>query len=57
MIMTKTEMAAQNTQTLVEVSQQTVYLMGASFILGSLITVLTLLALDFVRRHKASSGA
>jgi hypothetical protein len=53
--MTKTEIAAQNTQTLVDISQQTVYLMGASFILGSLITVLMLLALDFVRRNKANA--
>ncbi len=52
--MTKTEVVAQNTQTLVEVTQQTVYLMGASFILGSLVTVLMLLALDFVRRNKTA---
>ena len=51
--MTKAEMAAQNTQTLVDVTQQTVYLMGASFILGSLVTVMMLLILDFVRRNKA----
>jgi hypothetical protein len=54
--MTKTDVATQHTQTMVEVSQQTVYLMGASFILGSLVTVLMLLALDFVRRNKATSS-
>jgi len=42
-------------QTLVDVTQQTVYLMGASFILGSLLTVLMLLALDFIRRNKTGA--
>jgi len=42
-------------QTLVDVTQQTIYLMGASFILGSLLTVLMLLALDFIRRNKADA--
>jgi hypothetical protein len=55
--MTKTETAVQHTQMLVDVTQQTVYLMGASFILGSLATVLMLLALDFIRRHKAGTNA
>jgi hypothetical protein len=53
--MNKTEIAAQHTQTLLDVSQQTVYLMGVSFVLGSLVTVMMLLILDFVRRNKAGA--
>lgn len=49
-------MDATNTQVLHETAQQTIYLMGASFILGSLVTVLMLLVLDFIRRNKAASG-
>ncbi len=37
---------------LVELSERTVYLMGGSFVLGSLFTLLLLLILDFVRRNK-----
>lgn len=41
-------------QELVRVCSQTsVYLMGLSFVFGSLFTVLMLLVLDFMRRNKA----
>ena len=40
-----------------EVSQDVVYLMGFSFVLGSLFTVLVLLLLDFMRRNKNGSNA
>jgi len=35
-----------------EITQSTVYLMGISFILGSLFTLFLLMTLDFVRRGK-----
>lgn len=54
--MDKHAAAAGSTQALAEVTQQTVYLMGASFILGSLVTLLLLLVLDFIRRNKATNG-
>ena len=53
--MDKTQAAA-NTQVLLDFKLQTVYLMGGSFILGSLITVLMLLALDFIRRNKTNDA-
>ena len=37
------------TQSMLEITQATIYLMGASFILGSLFTIFLLLMLDFVR--------
>ena len=46
-----TQEAAQN---LLEITQSSVYLMGASFILGSLFTLFLLLVLDFVRRGKGT---
>jgi hypothetical protein len=39
---------------LVEFSQSTVYMMGISFVLGSLFTIFVLLLLDFMRRDKKS---
>jgi len=39
-------------QNMLEVSQNSIYLMGASFVLGSLFTLFLLLVLDFVRRGK-----
>jgi hypothetical protein len=39
-------------QNLYEITQQTIFLMGGSFVLGSLFTLLLLLILDFVRRNK-----
>ena len=41
-----------NAQALLDITQSTIYLMGASFILGSLFTLFLLLVLDFVRRNK-----
>ncbi len=38
-----------------EFTQNTIYLMGASFVLGSLFTLFLLLVLDFVRRNKVES--
>ena len=43
---------AEFTQNMLDITQGTIYLMGASFVLGSLFTLLLLLALDFVRRGK-----
>jgi hypothetical protein len=43
----------QHAQTFAELSQQTIYLMGGSFVLGSLFTLFLLLVLDFIRRNKA----
>lgn len=37
---------------LMELTTQSIYLMGASFVLGSLFTLFLLLVLDFVRRGK-----
>jgi len=45
----------ENTQALLDVTQNTIYLMGASFILGSLFTLFLLLVLDFVRRNKTEA--
>ena len=42
------------TQTLLEITKSTVYLMGASFVLGSMFTLLLLLVLDFVREHRSN---
>ena len=45
-------MTNENTQALIDITQNTIYLMGASFVLGSLFTLFLLLVLDFVRRNK-----
>jgi hypothetical protein len=50
--MEKHQLTAANAQTLLDITQSTIYLMGASFILGSLFTLFLLLVLDFVRRNK-----
>ena len=39
-------------QVLLDITQNTIYLMGATFVLGSLFTLFLLLILDFVRRNK-----
>lgn len=44
--------AAQNA---LEFTQNSIYLMGASFVLGSLFTLFLLLVLDFVRRGKGEN--
>ncbi len=45
-------MSAENSQALMDITQNTIYLMGASFVLGSLFTLFLLLVLDFIRRNK-----
>jgi len=45
-----------HTQALIDITQNTIYLMGASFVLGSLFTLFLLLVLDFVRRNKSEQG-
>ena len=47
-------MTPENSQALMDITQNTIYLMGASFVLGSLFTLFLLLILDFVRRNKAA---
>ena len=37
---------------LIDATHNVIYLMGASFILGSMLTLFLLLVLDFVRRSK-----
>lgn len=37
-----------------QLSENVIYLMGLSFVLGSLFTVLVLLLLDFMRRDRAN---
>lgn len=41
--------------TLADITQATIYMMGGSFILGSLFTILVLLLLDFMRRNKQAN--
>ncbi len=38
---------------MLDITQNSIYLMGASFVLGSLFTLFLLLVLDFVRRNKS----
>ena len=38
-----------------QLSQDVVYLMGLSFVLGSLFTIFVLLVLDFMRRDKSKA--
>lgn len=45
--------ALEKVQILSDISQQTIYLMGTSFVLGSMMTLFVLLILDWVRRDKA----
>lgn len=43
-------------QSAADITQSTIYLMGASFVLGSLFTLFLLLVLDFVRRNKSEQS-
>ena len=43
-------------QTMLDITQNSIYLMGASFVLGSLFTLFLLLVLDFVRRGKGDNN-
>lgn len=49
-------MTPENAQMLADITQNTIYLMGASFVLGSLFTLFLLLVLDFVRRNKGEQN-
>ena len=55
--MEKHPLTPENTQALIDITQGTIYLMGFSFILGSLFTIFILLVLDFVRRNKTDTQA
>jgi hypothetical protein len=48
-------MSPEKSQALMNFTQNTIYVMGASFILGSLFTLFLLLVLDFVRRNKTDA--
>lgn len=50
------KLTPENKQMLIEVTQNAIYLMGASFVLGSLFTLFLLLVLDFVRRNKVEKN-
>lgn len=41
---------------LMDLTTSSIYLMGASFVLGSLFTLFLLLVLDFMRRGKGENG-
>lgn len=43
-------------QTLQNLSENAVYLMGLSFLLGSLFTIFVLVVFDFMRRHNAGKA-
>ena len=49
------KMNADHSQALMDITQNTIYLMGASFVLGSLFTLFLLLVLDFIRRNKTDN--
>ena len=48
-----TSTAVEKAQLFADFTQQTVYLMGASFLLGSFTTLFMLLILDWIRQSKA----
>ena len=50
-------MSPEAAQSMMEITQNSIYLMGASFVLGSLFTLFLLLVLDFVRRNKGDKEA
>ena len=41
-------------QSAFELTQNSIYIMGGSFVLGSMFTLLLLLLLDFMRRNKGA---
>jgi len=47
------KLSPEHVQVLADLSEHTIYLMGGSFILGSLFTLFLLLMLDFVRAMQA----
>ena len=46
-----------SSELLLTLSENTIYLMGFSFVLGSLFTILMLIILDFMRRNSGDSHA
>lgn len=46
-------LSLEHSKLLADLSEHTVYLMGGSFVLGSLFTIFLLLILDFVRHAQA----
>lgn len=44
-------MTPEKAQIMAEISQQTIYVMGGMFVLGSMVTLLMLIILDFIRRN------
>lgn len=50
-------LSPENVQLLADLSERTIYLMGGSFILGSLFTLFLLLILDFVRHMQAQKDS
>jgi len=51
------KLSPENVQVLADLSERTVYLMGGSFVLGSLFTLFLLLVLDFVRHVQMEKDA
>lgn len=49
-------MEASNGQTILSLGENVIYLMGFSFVLGSLFTIMVLILLDFLRRKRAGSS-
>lgn len=47
------KLSSENLQLLADLSEHTIYLMGGSFVLGSLFTIFLMLMLDFVRHLQA----
>ena len=54
--MEKIAVTTENSAVLASITQNTIMLMGASFILGSLFTLFLLLILDFVRRNRVEKA-
>ena len=44
-----------DSQALINITENTIYLMGGSFIIGSLFTIFILIILDFMRRNADKS--
>ena len=50
--MDKHQLTPDNAQALLDITQNTIWLMGGSFLVGVFFTLFILLMLDFVRRDK-----
>jgi hypothetical protein len=51
------KLSPEHVQVIADLSEHTIYLMGGSFILGSLFTLFLLLMLDFVRSMQSEKDA